>query len=324
MKFLITGGAGFIGSHLADALLARGDAVVALDDLSTGSTENIERARGHASFEFCEGCVTDGALVGRLASECDAILHMAAAVGVRRVIAATSASMDVNLRGTQTVLQTADRLAKPVVLASSSEVYGKGHRIPFAEDDDVLLGATCSPRWSYAGAKAVGEWLALSLAREHGVRVLCMRLFNTVGPRQTGRYGMVLPTFVRQAIRDEPLTVYGDGAQARCFGHVRDVVACALRLFESDKAWGTVVNVGSDLEITIDALARLVRERCASSSEIEHVDYASVSEISIDEPLRRVPDLSRLRACIGDVPTTPIEHIVDDVIARVRTGVETA
>ncbi len=244
MKVFITGGAGFIGSHLAEALLDRGDAVLMLDDLSTGRMGNIEHLMGRQGFEHRIGSATDAPLVTELVDRCDVTVHLAAAVGVKLIVEQPVRTIETNVRGTEVVLNAAARKQKLTVIASTSEVYGKGIKIPFSEDDDLRLGPTANSRWAYACSKALDEWLALAYWREKGVPVIIPRFFNTVGPRQTGRYGMVLPTLVAQALRGEPLTVYGTGEQSRCFSHVRDVVKAVLALVETPAAIGQVVNVG--------------------------------------------------------------------------------
>ena len=317
-KYLITGGAGFIGSHLVDALLARGDEVVVLDDFSTGSRANLGNAISSESFTLHRGSAANAAVVDALTAECDLVLHFAAAVGVDLVFRETAASIETNLLTTRTVLQSADRTDTPVVVASSSEVYGKNQSLPLAEDDDLALGPPTSPRWSYAAAKAMGEWLALSLARERGLRVQCLRLFNTVGPRQSGAYGMVLPKFVRQALGGDPITVYGDGMQTRCFAHVADVVDAVLRLTATPVAWGQVVNVGSDVEVSIGELAESVRACCESDSSVVCVPREDLYDNLFEEPLRRVPDLRRLRELTGSAPQASIERVVASVVDAQR------
>jgi UDP-glucose 4-epimerase len=320
MKVLITGGAGFIGSHLAGRLLDDGHAVVVLDDLSTGSLRNIEPLAQRASFEYYVGSVTDEAIVRRLVARSDVTIHLAAAVGVRLIVEHPVRTIETNVDGTQIVLAAAAACRCPVLIASTSEVYGKATKVPFHEDDDLVLGATRNSRWAYACSKALDEWLALAYAREHGARVVIARLFNTVGPRQTGRYGMVLPTFVAQALDGRAITVFGTGKQTRCFAHVTDVVEAIVRLIATTSARGEVFNIGTDHEVTINDLARLVRDAAGSSSQIVHVPYVEAYTEGFEDMARRVPDLSKLERTIGFKPTTPLETIVADVIADQRSS----
>lgn len=317
MQVVITGGAGFIGSHVVEALIARGERVHVIDDLSTGSLENLAGVSGSSGLRVHEGSAADAALLDQLLPDCDVVFHLAAAVGVDLVMGKTAESLMNNLGTTQAVLQAADRAGCPVLFASSSEVYGSRVDVPFRESDGLVLGSTGSRRWSYAAAKATGEWLAMALARERGLRVVCARFFNTVGPRQSERYGMVLPRFVQQALSGEAITVFGDGAQTRCFSHVEDVVAILLRLIDCDAAWGEVVNVGSDAEVSVGALAELVRECCRSDSPIVHVDVDEA--LRTEDPQRRVPSLDRLRGLIGTIPSRSITEIVEDVATRQRS-----
>lgn len=318
MKVLVTGGAGFIGSHLVERLLADGASVTALDDLSTGSGENLEGPADHPRFEFHRGSVRDGELVERLVDATDVTVHLAAAVGVRLIVERPVHTIETNVRGTEVVLRAAAREGKPVLLASTSEVYGKGPRVPFVEDDDLILGPTTHSRWSYACSKALDEWLALAYARERDLPVTIARLFNTVGPRQTGRYGMVLPTFASQAIVGEPITVYGTGEQSRCFIHVRDTVEALVRLLGSDGARGEVFNVGSDREVTINRLAEMVRDQVGSASPIVHVAYEDAYAEGFEDMMRRVPDVSKLERTTGFRRSASLEDIVADVIADQR------
>lgn len=318
MKVLVTGGAGFIGSHLAERLLADGSSVVALDDLSTGSEDNLDGLIGRPGFEFREGSVRDVAVVEELAGSCDVVVHLAAAVGVRLIVERPVHTIETNVRGTEVVLQAAARDATPVLLASTSEVYGKGARIPFAEDDDLILGPTTHSRWSYACSKALDEWLALAYVREKDVPVIIVRLFNTVGPRQTGRYGMVLPTFASQALAGEPITVYGTGEQTRCFIHVRDAVEAMVRLLGSVEARGQVFNVGSSREVSINRLAEMVRREVGSSSPIVHVPYEDAYAEGFEDMMRRVPDVTKLERTVGFRRSIPLEEIVADVVADRR------
>ena len=318
MRILVTGGAGFIGSHLSERLLAEGIEVVVLDDLSTGSRENVAGLLGTPGFEFCEGSVRDVSLVQELMDRCSATVHLAAAVGVRLIVERPVHTIETNVRGTEVVLQAASRSRSPVLLASTSEVYGKRRDVPFSEDDDLILGPTTHSRWSYACSKALDEWLALAYAREKSLPVTIVRLFNTVGPRQTGRYGMVLPTFAAQAVADRPITVYGTGEQTRCFIHVRDAVAAITLLLQSDEWRGEVFNVGSSHEVSINRLAHMVREGGESSSPIVHVPYEDAYAEGFEDMMRRVPDVTKLRNAVGFVQSIPLEDIVSEVVAEQR------
>jgi UDP-glucose 4-epimerase len=318
MKVLVTGGAGFIGSHLAERLLARGDGVLVLDDLSTGSMSNIEHLVGMPGFSYRIGSALDEPLVVELVDRCDATVHLAAAVGVRLIVERPVHTIETNVRATEVVLGAAARKRKLVLLASTSEVYGKSTKFPFNENDDLCLGPTIRSRWAYACSKALDEWLALAYHHEKKVPVIIVRFFNTVGPRQVGRYGMVLPNFARQALRGEPLTVYGDGAQTRCFGHVRDAVEGVLRLLGTVEAQGQVFNVGSVGEVTILQLAELVKARANSASEIRFVSYDEAYDEGFEDMQRRVPDVEKLARVTGFRFETSLETIVDDVLEEQR------
>jgi UDP-glucose 4-epimerase len=318
VKVFITGGAGFIGSHLAERLLERGDSVIALDDLSTGRMDNIDHLVGHDGFEYRIGTCLDEPLVGELVDRCDVTIHLAAAVGVKLIVEHPVRTIETNVKATEVVLNAAAKKEKLVVVASTSEVYGKGTKIPFAEGDDLQLGPTSHSRWAYACSKALDEWLALAYHREKGVPVIIPRFFNTVGPRQTGRYGMVLPTFAAQAVAGEPITVYGTGDQSRCFGHVRDAVEGLLRLVDTPAAVGEVVNVGADSEVTIEELAELVRTTADSQSEIVHVPYDEAYAAGFEDLQRRVPDVTKLERLTGFRASIPLEDIVADVVADQR------
>ena len=318
MKFLITGGAGFIGSHLAERLLSRGDEVLVLDDLSTGSMSNIDPFIDHPNFKYRIGSALDEPLVVELVDRCDVTVHLAAAVGVRLIVEKPVHTIETNVRATEVVLGAAARKRKLVVVASTSEVYGKSVKFPFSEEDDLSLGATTRSRWAYACSKALDEWLALAYHREKKVPVIIARFFNTVGPRQVGHYGMVLPNFARQALSGEPLTVYGEGTQARCFGHVRDTVEALLRLVENKDARGEVFNIGSVEEVTIADLAKLVKARSNSTSEIEYVPYEKAYSEGFEDMQRRVPDVEKLARFTGFRFATPLTTIVDDVIEDQR------
>lgn len=313
---LVTGGAGFIGSHLVERLLARGRRVLVLDDLSTGSRANLAglaAGAGRPALELVEGSVTDEGLVGRLVERSARVFHLAATVGMRLVVERPAHTLAVNLRGAQTVIEAAARAGRPLLLASSSEVYGKGVRIPFHEDDELLLGATSRRRWSYAVSKAQAEHQALAWRRERGLPVVVARFFNTVGPRQSASHGMVLPTFVRQALAGEPLTVHGTGRQTRCFVDVRDTVEAVLRLADEPRAVGRVVNVGAETEVSIRALAERVVAVTGSSSAIVHLPHAQVFGADFDDVQRRVPDLDRLERLTGLRPAIDLDRTIADV-----------
>lgn len=324
MKVLSTGGAGFIGSHLAERLIGSGHTVVALDDLSTGAMENIDALIGRPGFEYRVGSVTDAPLVGELVDRSDVTVHLAAAVGVRLIVEQPVHTIETNVHGTEVVLRAVARKRKRILLASTSEVYGKGERVPFSEEDDIVLGATTHARWSYACSKALDEWLGLAYHRDKGVPVTVFRLFNTVGPRQTGRYGMVLPTFAAQAVEGVPITVYGSGEQTRCFCHVRDVVRAIESLMTTADTAGEVFNIGSDREVTINELAELVRSEAKSASPIVHVPYDEAYTEGFEDMQRRVPDVSKLERTLGYKPDTPLEQIVADVVAEQRARLATA
>ncbi len=314
MRALITGGAGFIGSHLAERLLEEGHRVEVIDDLSTGSLDNVSHLRVHPRFGLTIGSVLDQAAAAPLVERCDAIFHLAAAVGVRLIVDSPVQTIETNVKGTETILELAGRSRKPLLLASTSEVYGKSAKVPFSEEDDLVLGPTFRARWSYACSKAVDEFLALAYWRERQVPVVIVRLFNTVGPRQLGTYGMVLPNFVRQALGGEPLTVFGDGSQSRCFCHVTDAVQALAKLAATPEATGRIFNLGSDEEVTILDLARRVRERAGSSSEIRCVPYEQAYSEGFEDMPRRVPDISRITGTIGWRPSHTLNEIIESVI----------
>jgi len=321
LRYLVTGGAGFIGSHLADALLARGDEVFVLDDLSTGSVENIRHLKTHERFHYFFDSITNKQLLAELVDESDVIFHLAAAVGVRLIVESPVRTIETNVYGTQLVLDAASKKKKLVFTASTSEVYGKSEKVPFREDADLVLGATTIGRWSYAASKALDEFLALSYSKERKQPVIVVRLFNTVGPRQTGRYGMVLPNFVRQALDGAPITVFGDGRQSRCFCDVRDTIEAILRLAGSDRAVGEVINIGSSEEITIEGLARAVKDRTKSDSPITYVPYDRAYEPGFEDMPRRVPSLEKLERLTGFRPATPLSQIIDRVAAHFQKRV---
>ena len=318
MRVFITGGAGFIGSHLAERLLERGDRVLVLDDLSTGTMDNIQHLIGRPGFEYRIGTALDLPLVTECVDRCDVTVHLAAAVGVKLIVERPVHTIETNVGCTETVLDAAAKKQKLVLVASTSEVYGKSAKIPFSEEDDLQLGPTSHSRWAYACSKALDEWLALAYLREKKVPVILARFFNTVGPRQTGRYGMVLPNFAAQALAGEPLTVYGTGTQSRCFGHVYDAVESILRLIATPAAVGQVYNVGNDEEVTILQLAERVRAAAGSSSEIRLVPYSEAYPEGFEDMHRRVPDVRKLERMIGFRPRTPLTQIIADVVADQR------
>jgi len=316
MKALITGGAGFVGSHLAEALLARGDEVFVLDNLSTGSIENIEPLKQNPRFRYAIDSVTNEPVCAELIDRVDVVFHLAAAVGVKLIVESPVNTIETNVHGTEMVLKLANKKKKKVFVASTSEVYGKSNDVPFHEEADLVLGPTSKGRWSYACSKAIDEFLALAYFKEKRLPVVIVRLFNTVGPRQTGRYGMVVPNFVKQALLGHPLTVFGDGTQRRCFTYVSDVVGALVRLADQEGAVGQVFNIGNSREeITILDLARRVKERTRSSSEIVLVPYAKAYEEGFEDMPRRVPDTSKLTALIGYAPQVHLDEILDRVSA---------
>ena len=315
MRFLITGGAGFIGSHLSEALLERGDEVFILDDLSTGSVENIRHLKSHERYHYFFDSLQNKHLLAELIDESDVVFHLAAAVGVRLIVESPVRTIETNVYGTQLVLEAASKKKKLVFTASTSEVYGKSTQVPFHEDADLVLGPTSKGRWSYAASKALDEFLALSYWKEKNHPVIVVRLFNTVGPRQTGRYGMVLPNFVSQALEGAPITIFGSGQQSRCFCDVSDAVEAILRLVANPASVGEVVNIGSDEEVTIEGLAQLVKERTGSSSPIIYVPYEQAYEPGFEDMPRRVPALEKLVRLTGFRPRKSLPEIVDRVVA---------
>ncbi len=315
---LITGGAGFIGSHLCETLLAKGYEVTVIDDLSTGRFENIEHLTADPRFHFAIETITNINVMDRLVSECDLIYHLAAAVGVSLIVSRPIHTIETNVMGTNIVLQTARRYRKKVMLASTSEIYGKSNKAPFAEDDDRIQGSTTRSRWSYATSKALDEFLALAYHKEIGLPVVIFRLFNTVGPRQRGQYGMVIPRFVRWALAGEDIQVYGDGEQTRCFANVSDVVNAITLLSENDAALGEVFNVGTQEEVTIHELAHRVKERAGSRSEIRLIPYNEAYEEGFEDMQRRQPDISKIDRVIGWKPQKNLDQTLDEVIAYFR------
>ncbi len=315
MKALITGGAGFLGSHLAEALLARGDTVYLLDNLSTGSIDNIEHLKSAPRFNYAVDSVMNEPVAAEMIDRVDVVFHLAAAVGVRLIVESPVNTIETNVHGTEMVLKLANKKKKKVLVASTSEVYGKSDDVPFREDADLVMGATTKGRWSYACSKAIDEFLALAYWKEKKLPVVVFRLFNTVGPRQTGRYGMVIPNFVKQALLGHPITVFGDGAQSRCFTYVSDVVGVLVRLAEEPRAVGQVFNIGNDREeVTILDLAQRVKARTGSRSEIVRVPYDQAYEEGFEDMPRRVPDLTRLRNLTGYEPKVHLDEILDRVI----------
>jgi UDP-glucose 4-epimerase len=314
LRFLVTGGAGFIGSHLAERLLSRGDEVFLLDDLSTGSIDNIGHLKGSERFHFFPEPLQNRYVLAELADQADVIFHLAAAVGVRLIVESPVRTIETNVDGTRLVLDAASKKRKLVFIASTSEVYGKNTQLPFHEDADLVLGPTTKGRWSYAASKALDEFLALSFWKERRLPVIVGRFFNTVGPRQTGRYGMVLPNFVQQALAGEPITVFGDGRQSRCFCDVRDTVEAMLRLIACEHAVGEVVNIGTDQEISMARLAELVKARTHSASPITLVPYDRAYEPGFEDMMRRVPSIEKLARLTDFRPATPLGEIVDRVI----------
>jgi UDP-glucose 4-epimerase len=314
MRVLITGGAGFIGSHLTDVCLARGDEVFVLDDLSTGSIDNIEYHRNHPYFHYTIGRVQNASVTAELVDRCDVIYHLAAEVGVRRVIDSPISTIENNVQATEVVFAAAAKKGKRVLFTSTSEVYGLSTDLPYREDGNIVMGPASNSRWSYACSKALDEFLALAYFNERQMPVTIVRLFNTVGPRQTGHYGMVVPTLVQQAMTGKPLTVFGDGKQSRCFGFVKDVVRALVALMDRPEAAGQIYNVGAQTEISILELAQRVKELTQSASPIVMVPYEDAYETGYQDMPRRIPDTSKLKALVGFAPTTDIDEIVDSVM----------
>lgn len=318
MKVLITGGAGFIGSHLAEKLLADSAEVIAIDDLSTGSLKNIEPFKTNPNFSFVLDNVRNRKTMYVLMEQCDIVYHLAAAVGVQLIADQPVRTIETNIHGTEIVLEIANKFSTKVMLASSSEVYGKSEAAPFGEDDDMVLGSTKFSRWSYACSKAIDEFLGLAYYQQYGLPVVVARFFNTVGPRQTGRYGMVVPRFVAQALKNEPISIYGTGQQSRCFGYVSDVVEAVVGLMENPQAAGEVYNIGSTEEVTISALADKIIKMTGSKSKKEFISYKQAYGRVIDDMMRRKPDVTRIKKAIGWQAKTGLEEILQSVIDCLR------
>ena len=318
MRALITGGAGFIGSHLSEALLDQGHDVLILDNLSTGSIDNIAHLKGRPGFEYFVDTVTNEPLLAELIDRSDVVFHLAAAVGVKLIVEQPVYTIETNVHGTEVVLKHANKKKKLVVIASTSEVYGKSEDVPFREDSDLVMGPTPKHRWAYACSKAIDEFLALAYWKERKLPVIIVRFFNTVGPRQSGQYGMVIPNFVRQALAGEPITVFGDGTQQRAFTHVTDVVGALLKLVVEPKAIGQVINIGNKHEITIQKLAERVRELSGSNSVIKLVPYDEAYESGFEDMPRRVPDLTRIKGLIGYEPKYELDEILTQIIDYFR------
>jgi UDP-glucose 4-epimerase len=320
MRLLITGGAGFVGSHLAEALLERGDEVFVLDDLSTGSIDNIAQFKSHPKFHYTIDTVTNEPLLAEMIDRCDTVVHLAAAVGVKLIVESPVRTIETNVHGTEVVLKVANKKKKKVLIASTSEVYGKSAKVPFSENDDLVMGPTSKHRWAYACSKMIDEFLALAYFKERKLPVIIVRLFNTVGPRQTGQYGMVVPNFVRQALANEPITVFGDGTQQRSFTYVGDVVRAMVALIDEPKAIGQVFNIGNGKEISISGLAIRIKEMTGSTSPIVFIPYDQAYEAGFEDLPRRVPDISKIRALIGYEPTVELDEILERVVASLQTA----
>ncbi|MFI5075966.1 MAG: GDP-mannose 4,6-dehydratase [Vicinamibacteria bacterium] len=319
MRVLITGGAGFVGSHLADALLAAGHDVTAFDNLSTGSIDNIEHLKPHPRFRYTIESVQNEPVLAEQIDRCDVVFHLAAAVGVKKIVEEPVHTIENNVHGTEVVLRHANKKKRLVVVASTSEVYGKSIDVPFHEDADLVMGPTTKHRWAYACSKAIDEFLALAYWKEKKLPVIVIRLFNTVGPRQTGQYGMVIPTFVRQALAGQPITVFGDGTQQRSFTYVGDVVDGLMKLMVEPKAIGQVFNIGNGEEISMRALAEKVKAMADSASDIVTIPYDQAYEAGFEDMPRRVPDISKIRGLVGYEPKVHLEEILTRVIDYVRT-----
>jgi len=324
MKALITGGAGFIGSHLAEQLLKDGQEVAAIDNLSTGSLKNIESFKNNPKFDFVEGDVCDAELMEPLVEKCDVTFHLAAAVGVKLIADRPVHTIETNIGGTEVVLDIANKFGKKILIASSSEVYGKNETVPFREDDDIVIGSTSLSRWSYACSKAIDEFLGLAFYQQYGLGVIIGRFFNTIGPRQTGQYGMVVPRFVQRALRGEPVLIYGTGRQRRCFCYVEDLVDAVIALMNCEEAAGKVYNIGSTEEITIEDLADKIIEMTGSKSKKEFVSYEKAYGRPIEDMMRRVPGLERIKETIGWEPKTGLTEMLQVIIESEKLKTKTA
>ncbi|HWN82584.1 MAG TPA: GDP-mannose 4,6-dehydratase [Candidatus Udaeobacter sp.] len=324
MKDLVTGGAGFIGSHLVEALLHRGDEVVVLDNFSTGSLRNLSHLAGHPKLEILEESILNRPVVERLVDRADQVFHLAAAVGVQYVVEHPLQSLLTNIHGAEYVLEAAARSAKPVILFSTSEVYGKSDAVPFSENHDRVMGPTAISRWGYASSKAVDEFLALAYHRERGLPVVIVRCFNTCGPRQSGRYGMVIPRLIQRALSGQPMEVYGDGEQTRCFSYVGDVVRGVLLLADNSDSYGEVFNIGTDQEVSVNELARRIRALAGSSSPITHIPYEEIYGTSFEDMRRRVPDLTKITRFVGYRPVVRLDDLLSMTIAHMRQDTEPA
>jgi len=322
MRSLVTGGAGFVGSHLAEQLLGRGEEVMVIDDLSTGSIENIGHLKDQPGFSYVIETIQNRTLMAELVDQADVVYHLAAAVGVRLIIESPVRTIETNIKGTEMVLELAAKKSKKVLIASTSEVYGKSNSLPFNEGGDLILGATSKSRWSYACSKAIDEFLALAYYRERRVPVVIVRLFNTVGPRQTGRYGMVVPNFVKQALAGQPITVFGDGKQSRCFTWVGDCVRALVDLANHPGAVGEVFNIGSEHEITILDLAHLIKAIARSDSPIEFIPYDQAYEEGFEDMRRRIPDLSKIRRLVGYEPAVDLPKLLAEIVEYYRPRVQ--
>ena len=321
MKALITGGAGFIGSHLAERLIARGDEVVVVDDLSTGDLANLSGVIDNSRFQFVQDDVRDEATIHLLVERCDVVFHLAAAVGVQLIVDRPVHTIETNIHGTEVVLSVANKFRKKILLASTSEVYGKSEAVPFREDDDTVLGSTRFSRWSYACSKAIDEFLGLAYHQQYGLPVVIARFFNTVGPRQTGQYGMVVPRFVERALRNDPIVIYGSGKQSRCFAYVADVIDCVLALMNCADAPGRVYNIGNTQEITMADLADKIIEMTGSRSEKEFISYEEAYGRPFDDMMRRIPCLDRVRQAVGYEPKFDLTQTLEHIIADLRTRI---
>jgi UDP-glucose 4-epimerase len=317
-RSLITGGAGFVGSHLAGELLQRGEEVFIIDDLSTGRIDNVESLKRNPKFHYVIDSVNNEPVIAELIDRCDVVYHLAAAVGVKLIVESPVNTIETNVHGTEVVLKHANKKKKTVLITSTSEVYGKSTAVPFREDQDLVLGPSTKGRWSYACSKAIDEFLAIAYWHEKQLPVIIVRLFNTAGPKQTGRYGMVIPNFVQQALNNDPITVYGDGQQSRAFGYVGDIVRALADLARHPQAVGEVFNIGNTTEITINALAEMIKQMTGSKSEIVHIPYDHAYEQGFEDMPRRVPDISKIQRLTGYQPSVDLEGILERVIASFR------